>query len=146
MPNIRHVVDFEAPADTVFELVSSREGFSQWWSMRVEGDSALGGEGLTFEFPSGSSHRWMTLELGDSVFEMECLDDTGGPEWIGTRLRFEVKPTEGGSQLRFQHLDWRNATDFFGHCNFTWGFFLMGLKTLAEGGEGRPAFGRQGPH
>ncbi len=54
--------------------------------------------------------------------------------------------TETGSQLRFQHLDWREATDFFGYCNFTWGFFFTGLKHLAEGREGRPAFGRLGPN
>lgn len=139
MADMKHVVEVDAPPEVLFGLVSSSEGFAQWWTRRAQGDATPGG-GLSFEFPGGT-HRWRTSELTDRTFEMECLDDSGGPEWIGTRLRFEVEPAGGGSRLRFQHLDWREPTDFFGHCNFTWGRFLMGLKVLAEGGEARPVYG-----
>jgi len=143
VPTIRHLVEFAAPPERVFPAVSTRDGFAEWWNRKVSGDTELGGQGLTFEFP-GSTHTWRTLvREPDRVFEMECLSDTGGPEWVGTRLRFEIDPTDQGCTLRFNHIDWREATEFHGHCSYVWTFFLRGLKRWIEDGVGSPAYGDQ---
>jgi hypothetical protein len=57
---------------------------------------------------------------------------------VGTRIRFEVVPAGHGSQLRFYHLNWDDETDFFGHCNFWWAYYLRGLRSHLMGGRGRP--------
>jgi hypothetical protein len=39
--------------------------------------------------------------------------------------------------LRFTQT-WREPVEFMGHCSTKWGYFLLGLKSSLEGGEGTP--------
>lgn len=143
MVDIHHTVYFDAPADQVFAAVSTRDGYANWWNRHVEGDAEPGGEGLRFEF-QGQHSAWRTIHREpDRLFEMENILDADGSEWLGTRLRFEITPTDSGCTLRFTHIGWAEPTDFHHHCSYVWGFFLHGLKQYVQTGTGAPMHGDQ---
>lgn len=136
MVDLKQVVDIEAGGERVLEAVSTIDGLSRWWLKRVDGDASLGGR---IEMgPEHNRSAWRVTERDDSTFEIECVEKPREEDWLGTRVRFEVVPTGQGTQLRFQHLNWRDESDFFGHCNFWWAYYLHGLRSYLEGGAGRP--------
>ncbi|MEJ2719774.1 MAG: SRPBCC domain-containing protein, partial [bacterium] len=95
--------------------------------------------GSIAEFKFGDRYhnkmRIDTLETGRRV-EWECLE--GDPEWIGTRLVFDLEKQGDQTLLRFAHTRWREITDFFASCNYNWGFYMRSLKLYCEQGEGEP--------
>lgn len=90
--------------------------------------------------------------------EWSCI--AGDNEWIGTTLTFTLREGdkrslkydryELGGQLEqqddlakvtlliFHHDNWREDTDMFAECSYTWGQFLRSLKLFCETGKGRP--------
>jgi hypothetical protein len=65
-----------------------------------------------------------------------CIDSA--PEWVGTEVRFDLEPTEGGTFVCFQHVGWQQEGPFFAHCSTKWATFMLSLKQLVETGEGSP--------
>jgi hypothetical protein len=64
--------------------------------------------------------------------------DEAHPEWVGTRVTFDLEPAGGRTMLRFGHRGWREATDFLGSCNYQWAHYLRSLKRYCETGAGEP--------
>ena len=62
----------------------------------------------------------------------------GDEQWVGTEFHFEISEENGDTLLRFGHINWTDQTEFFGHCNFQWGRYLMSLKKYCETGKGEP--------
>jgi len=143
MADILHRVGIKAPIDAVYQAVATREGVAGWWTEGTTGDSRPGGQ-LTFRFTSPQGQ-----EVG--VFHMKVLaqrprehvlwEVTGGsaPEWIGTRLSFDLKQEGEYVILLFRHLGWKEPVEFMHHCSTKWAIFLMSLRQLVETGRGLPA-------
>jgi hypothetical protein len=116
-----------------------------WWSGDIEGPTdALGAEWSyrvpdihfsafrIIELVPDRSVAWLTTDSWLSFTE-----DT--EEWTGTTVRFDVTPTEAGTQVRFTHLGLRPQVECYGVCRVAWGEYVMGsLKQLIESGAGRP--------
>lgn len=136
MPDIKHLLSINAPAETVYNAVTTQEGVAGWWTTENTTSNEVGGDA---EFTFGDRYhdrmRILALEPGRRV-EWECLE--GDPEWVGTTFVFDLEPVEGATRLRFSHSGWREATDFFANCNFHWGFYLQSLKDYCEGEPGKP--------
>jgi hypothetical protein len=66
------------------------------------------------------------------------IDDEPRPEWVGTKLTFELTQADNRTVLRFGQRGWREASDFYMHCNCKWAYFLTSLKLYAERGRGTP--------
>jgi uncharacterized protein YndB with AHSA1/START domain len=143
MVDILHRVGVKAPIDAVYKAVATREGVAGWWTEGTAGESTPGGT-LTFRFTTPQG-----VEVG--VFEMKVLaqkareqvlwEVTGGsaPEWIGTRLVFDLKQEGEHVILLFRHEGWKQPVEFMHHCSTKWAIFLMSLKQLVETGRGLPA-------
>ncbi|MBV1911739.1 MAG: hypothetical protein KUG78_20775 [Kangiellaceae bacterium] len=88
--------------------------------------------------PNGDHQVKMTIKqlVPHSKVVWQCAE---GP-WIDTgNFEFTIEPDERGAQLKFAHLDWPTADEFYMHCNSKWGFFLtVSLKNLLEKGKGNP--------
>ena len=65
--------------------------------------------------------------------------DRGTPEWIGTKVSFELKQDGEYSIVLFKHQDWKEPVEFMHHCSTKWATFLMSLKALVETGKGEPS-------
>jgi hypothetical protein len=135
MPDIRHAITIEAPAEQVYPLVSTAAGMGQWWAEDVS-DGATGVE-LGF-FNRATVYRLQPGKMSSPhSTEWRC---TSGKEWEGTRISFALEPKGWATELRFAHRDWKAETDYFISCNTTWGELMFRLKAAAEGKQPGPLF------
>jgi uncharacterized protein YndB with AHSA1/START domain len=136
MADISHLITVAAPPSSLFSLVASGSGFAEWWAEDVT-LAADGAVELGF-FDRGTIYRLRPqTHLAPQRAEWVC---ESGTEWAGTRLTFELTPSGAGTALRFGHLGWRAATDYFISCNTTWGGLLFRLRAAAEGRAPGPLF------
>jgi uncharacterized protein YndB with AHSA1/START domain len=136
MSDIKHMLEIKASAETVYRAVATQEGLACWWTAEVNTEAEVGGFA---EFRFGERYynkmKILALEPNRRV-EWECLE--GDPQWVGTTIAFDLEETENRTVLRFGHNDWREVTDFYAHCNYNWGYYLISLKRYCESGEGTP--------
>ena len=141
MPHIIHRIGIQAPAQKVYEALSTIEGIAGWWTQSTSGSSEIGKSiEVMFLTPEGK-------ELGSMIMEVKVLNPgkkvhwlfTGGPEeWIGTDVIFDLKEEGDYTIVLFGHRNWREEVEFMAHCSMKWGVFLLSLKELVEKGRGRP--------
>jgi uncharacterized protein YndB with AHSA1/START domain len=141
MADILHRVGIKASSDEVYRALATRDGLAGWWTTDTQGDSKPGGI-IKFRF------RAEGRELGG--FDMKVLElrpaervlwqvVEGPPEWVGTRVSFELKQEGDYSIVVFGHLGWKEPVEFMHHCSTKWALFLMSLKALVETGKGAPS-------
>jgi uncharacterized protein YndB with AHSA1/START domain len=138
--DILHRVGIKSTPDAVYRALTTRDGLAAWWTDRTEGEGALGGL-FTFRFVDGEREiggfdiRVLALQPGRQVL----WQVVGGPdEWIGTRIRWDIRQEGDYAIVLFRHEDWREAVEFMHHCSTKWAIFLMSLKALVETGAGQP--------
>jgi uncharacterized protein YndB with AHSA1/START domain len=140
MAEIRHRVGIATTPAAVYGALSTTDGLAEWWVPDVDGDPSAGG---TLRFYFGQPEPGVVMEVTDAAAEervrWRCVQ--GPEEWVGTSVEFEVKSSEDDTVLLFSHTDWREPTEFMSHCSTKWGYILIGLKSLLEGGQANP-FGK----
>ena len=136
MSAIKHQLYINASPSRVYQAITTQKGLSSWWTTKTKADAIIGSV-AEFWF-SDKYHNKMYIVMLDKnkYIEWECLD--GDKEWIGTRLKFMIRPQEKGTMLQFWHYEWKNETDFFASCNFHWGNYMKSLKDYCENGKGEP--------
>jgi hypothetical protein len=138
MAEIHHLITISASLDTVHGLVSTAEGFRQWWAADVEQQSD-GRVSLGF-FNRTTEYR---LELLDGSAGRAIWRCRSGKEWQDTDLTFRLESQGSGVLLDFTHAQWREATPYFVSCNTTWGALMFRLKSAAEGRNPGPLFQKE---
>ncbi|HJZ62444.1 MAG TPA: SRPBCC domain-containing protein [Miltoncostaeaceae bacterium] len=138
MPDIRHRVGIDAPAATVYEAIATPEGLSAWWTRDVRGEGRVG-SALAVHFGSDKPGAVMDVTELDPERRVTWRCSSGAPEWIGTEIRFELKPgVRGETVVLFTHADWREPVEFMHHCSIKWAQFLISLKHGLESGTATP--------
>jgi uncharacterized protein YndB with AHSA1/START domain len=119
----------------VYEALSTTEGLSHWWMIGTTGDPKVGGV-IKFR-PEGGGFDMKVLESkpGERV-AWECVG--GPPEWIGTRISFQLERRDDETFVLFKHQGWKEPIEFMHHCSTKWAVFLLSLKGWVDSGEGRP--------
>jgi uncharacterized protein YndB with AHSA1/START domain len=132
MAEIGHRVGVDAHRQRVFDVLSVVEGVKSWWTSEVSGSPGHGGQ-LSFGFGKGTACV-MAVEESDPGKRLvgRCVD--GPDEWRDTTVTFELTHDGGETVVSFCHGLWRESSDFMGHCSTKWGVFLLGLRSLLEGG------------
>ncbi|ANH83111.1 hypothetical protein A8C56_20905 [Niabella ginsenosidivorans] len=157
MPDIYHAVLIAAPAEKIYQALTTEEGLSAWWT---PGTTAKPEPGTIARFPFTPPYfkEMRITELQPSrLVRWTCI--AGADEWVGTRISFHLEPgtknillnthpeilgqaeqLEGadGTLLLFHHDGWRAATLMYAECNYTWAQFLRSLKLFCETGKGTP--------
>ena len=142
--------DFQTSAkpETVYQAVSTAEGFAGWWCRTSTVDAKVGGE-AEFRFYGGEAimvFRFDKLEPNRLV-EMTCIrTHNANParqadKWQGTRLAFEVKPGDGGNTaVHLQHDGWAETVgeDVLAQIRQGWNHFGNSLQQYVETGKGMP--------
>jgi hypothetical protein len=135
MADIRHSIQISATAEGIAPLVSTAQGFAQWWAADVsetDGCVELG------SFNRATIYR-LRPQSGAPPGRVEWLCETG-QEWSGTRLLFELEKAGSGTLLRFTHAGWQSETDYFVSCTTVWGELMFRLKAAVEGKPRGPLF------
>ena len=137
MVDILHRVGAQgASTQQVYEALSTVDGLSGWWAEKTSGDPGTVGGLVEFRFgPGGIDMRVLELVPGELVL-WEVAD--GPAEWIGTRVRFELRPEGDFAIVLFRHEGWAEPVEFMYHCSTKWAVFLVSLKQLVESGTGAP--------
>lgn len=135
MPDILHRVGIKSSTDDAYEALTTLEGLSGWWTSNTQGESRVGGV-LRFRFGAGGFDM-KVLELQPATSVLWQVVE-GPEEWIGTKVRWELKQQDGYTIILFKHQGWREPVEFMHHCTTKWAVFLMSLKSLLETGKGSP--------
>ncbi len=139
MAEIFHLIPINCPADQVFKAVSEQKGVRGWWTNETNIDCRVGGI-AEFTFGSRYYNKMIIRTLSPpTLLEWECLE--ADPEWLGTKIRFELESKGNKTILKFKHSHWKEATDFFATCNHHWGHYMTSIKEYCETGKGRPYSG-----
>ncbi|MGF1426787.1 SRPBCC family protein [Kitasatospora sp. LaBMicrA B282] len=136
MVDILHRIGATASADAVYAALTTVDGLADWWTRDTAGDTEVGGV-IRFRFgPGGFDMKVLEAEPAERVL-WEVVD--GPEEWIGTRIRFDLKREDDYTVVVFRHEGWREPVEFMYHCSTKWATFLLSLKKLVETGKGDPA-------
>jgi uncharacterized protein YndB with AHSA1/START domain len=136
MVDILHRIGATASPEDVYAALTTIDGLRSWWTEDTQGDSSPGGV-IQFRFAEGGFDMKVVDAQPAGLVLWEVID--GPEEWIGTRIRFELKQEDGFTIVLFRHEGWREPVEFMYHCSTKWAIFLMSLKRLVEGGQGEPA-------
>lgn len=136
MPDILHAVGIKASPDAVYDALTTLKGLSSWWTTDTRGDANANGT-IQFRFGEKATVHAKVLELkrGELVL-WEVLD--AQPEWIGTKIRFDLTQDDAVTLVLFKHEGWKQQTRFMHYCSTKWAVFLLSLKALLETGAGSP--------
>ena len=127
----------------VFDAVTD---VRRWWMTTIDGDDRAVGDEFSFRVPDVHSCTMRVTELvpGERVVwqvvenHMTFIEDQS--EWLGTEIRFELFPTDGGTELRFTHDGLVPTYECFDICRNAWSFYVgESLRKLAATGEGEPS-------
>ncbi|MGW7302666.1 SRPBCC family protein [Streptomyces sp. NPDC054829] len=136
MVDILHRVGALASPEKVYDALTTVDGLAGWWTEDTDGDSDVGGV-IRFRFlPGGFDMKVLEAKPAELVL-WEVVD--GPEEWIGTRVRFELKRQDDFTIVLFRHERWKEQVEFMYHCSTKWAVYLMSLKKLAETGKGDPS-------
>lgn len=135
MADIKHSIPIAAKPESIYPLIATAEGFSQWWAADVT--EPAGAVELGF-FKRATVYR-LRLRGEHAPEHAEWMCETGD-EWNGTRIIFRLEVGSSGTLLRFMHGGWKAETDYFTACNTTWGELMYRLKAVAEGKRPGPLF------
>ena len=141
MRDILHRVGITASSKDVYDALATRDGLAGWWTTNTQGDSKVGGV-IKFRFSAegreigGFDMKVLELRAGERV-GWEVVE--GPPEWMGTKITFDLKQEGDYCIVLFKHTGWREPVEFMHHCSTKWAIFLMSLKALVETGRGAPS-------
>ena len=137
MPDIIHEFPISADVSRVFDAVSTPAGLDQWWTLRSDGAPSFNAL-YALDFGPGYEWRAHVSECEkDRVFELQLVEAM--PDWIGTRVRFELTPIDAShTQVVFTHVGWPSLSEHFAVSSFCWAMYLRIMRRALEYGEKVP--------
>ena len=118
----------------LLKAISSEEGFRSWWTTGTH----MSGDGV-FEFRFSPDYHKVFRASTVEARKRSYLCTGGAPEWIGTRMEFEIEPGEEGCvKLHFRHTGWKEQSELFGICSYHWALYLWSLEKYLRTGKGEP--------
>jgi uncharacterized protein YndB with AHSA1/START domain len=115
MADILHRVGIRSSLDAAYQAVATRDGLAAWWTNDTRGDSEVDGI-LEFRFSHRGGFDMKVLELvpGERVV-WKVVD--GPKEWIGTRVRWDLRREDDYTIVNFKHEGWKEPVEFMHHCS-----------------------------
>lgn len=117
MADIVHRVQMRAARDDVFAALAAKASCARHALAELRLDNVVATMQVA-EVEQGSKVVW------------RCVD--GPADWIGTDVAFDLAAEGDETVVRFRHRNWREATDFMGHCSTRWAFMLFDVKARVE--------------
>ena len=137
MADLFHQVSIDAPADRVFDAVTTKDGLIGWWTDDVEARPEAGTIAQFGFYNRAAFFRMRIDELAKPArVKWTCEGDV--PEWTGTTLLWDIQPRDGGSTLNLVHAGWKSTAGSLPQCNTVWGALMMRLKAHCEGRTPEP--------
>lgn len=129
--------DVEAAPEAVLDALKTTEGIKGFWTSRADVPAAVGAT-VQVEFAIAPMPFDLRLEQSDER-TVVWRTETFPPHWVGTTVRWDVEPSEGGATLSFRHAGFSDEEEA-GRVAYTWGQVMVRLKAYAESGRADPLF------
>ena len=128
-------ITIQAPRGRVFDVIGTLDGPRHWWTTKVTGSAATGGE-LCFGFAGLDEQILMHVDFSrpPAAVGWSCTAHTRDGQWAGTKVRFAL--AERGPQAC--ELDFQHAGISPELVEAGWDHFLASLAAYAERGLGSP--------
>jgi uncharacterized protein YndB with AHSA1/START domain/ketosteroid isomerase-like protein len=131
---------FDAPAERVFDALTTLDGLAGWWTAIASG-TPTAGRTINLGFDGLDEEITMHVEQATrpSTVVWSCLLHTAHPEWEGTTIVFElIQDGLTSGLLKFRHIGLIPTLTCYETCESGWDHFLSSLLGYAEEGEGSP--------
>jgi uncharacterized protein YndB with AHSA1/START domain len=132
MSEIMHQIPIKATPAKVYAAIATQAGLRGWWTADSTADEKVGGK-AEFGFDNRRTVFRMRIEQLDQDKRVVWSCHGDFPEWEDTILTWEVSPQNDGTTLRFNHSNWKSASDYYAMCNSTWGELMYRIKDYVEG-------------
>lgn len=141
--DIKHNLNLNASAETIYKAVSTQQGINGWWSKDCSVGETEGGDSLLKFDKQGT-----IVEMGFKTESLvpnktviwECTQN-GNPAWLGTKIKTQITELENGCEVVFSHANfdekWKGQ-DPFEMTKQGWEHFVNSLRTYCEDGQGQP--------
>ena len=136
MAEIRHRVGISGSAVDIYQLLSTDQGLSEWWTRDTRGAGEVGST-IQFRF-GGDGPDFEVMELIPDRLVRWRHSGKIPTEWIGTEIVFELEQQNHQTILLFSHYNWKQSSSFLAHCSTKWCLFMMSIKCCIETGVGHP--------
>jgi len=131
----------QTPAE-VFDAICNVRG---WWSEAIEGPTEKEGDCFLYHFKEVHISRIRLEQVvpGERIVwhvldnHFNFIDDQ--EEWKDTRIIFEIRSVENGTELRFTHQGLTPQYECYEICNDAWtNYIRKSLYDLVRTGQGQP--------
>ncbi len=130
--SIYHNFFIKATPKEVFEAISTPKHLDNWWTLKSSGIAKLG-EIYNLNFTD--QYDWYCqVSLCNPYEAIHFKMTKSDKDWDPTTFGFDLEEIEGGTYVRFSHVDWPNANDHYKFSAFCWAMLLNGLKNYLEKG------------
>ena len=136
MADIYQDFPIHSPPDRVFWAVSDPAGLDSWWTKSAAGKPAPGEE---YILGFGPQYDWRGAVVTCIPHrEFELLMTSADPDWLGTRVGFQLDNRDGRAWVRFRHIGWPEVNEHFRISCHCWAMYLRILRRFLEHGERVP--------
>jgi uncharacterized protein YndB with AHSA1/START domain len=136
--DFQSTLTFDAPPERVLAALRSPEAVADWWGP-AEGDAEVGG---TFEVSFLNRRQVIVLHVEPAAANQvvwSVRETPLTPEWVGTRIVFDVTAAGGGTTLHFRHHGLTPQLECFDMCHEGWTHYLGSLVSYVDTGLGHPS-------
>lgn len=135
MPDIMHLVRLSVPASVAYRALTTSAGVRTWWTADADLDAGVGGTGV-FRFYGGKRVTRIRIDELSSPHRIAwTVMESFRPEWVGTKLVFELRAAAEGSELLFAQRGFPEADEAYALCTTGWGVYLTRLQQSLETGR-----------
>jgi uncharacterized protein YndB with AHSA1/START domain len=132
--------DVDAPRETLWKALTTRDGIRSWWTTQAEVPEGIGAV-LALRFPDAPI-SW-DLRVDEAVenerLRWHCIG--GPPPWVNTDIVFRLADApDGGTRLVFDHVGWKDAEEMVRIVTFGWVQMFLQLKGYVETSKPQPFF------
>ncbi len=114
MVEIIHRTGIACSPDTVFDALTTDDGLSRWWTTDTSGAGDIGSV-IEFRF-NGMGPDFKVVELKKNELVRWQHSGEMPDVWIGTDVSFHLKEERSQTFVLFSHSNWKERSDFMGHC------------------------------
>lgn len=134
--DIMHGIAIDADADTLFRALTTTKGISGWYTPDTKAMAKVGGL-VECTFRDYGTLKFRVDELEPKRHVVWTVVQ-GPPEWVGTKLTFDLTESGGKIDFEFRHTGLPEKYDAFSTFSYLWAQYVRSIKLLAETGAGEP--------
>ena len=137
MADILHELTIKASPAHVYAAITEQSGLAAWWTRDATAQPAVGTVSM-FQFGGGQVTMKIRVDELEPGRKVTWTPLEGVPDWPGTRVTWDLAPTDGGTKVLFGHRGYASTGGSFANVSYNWAGYLISLKHYLESGKGAP--------